>query len=495
MKSQSWTNQGGEGVSSDGELVVSFREEGRDAAYGELIQRYQIPVFRLLLGLINDQDSAEESCENVFIRGAKQISDLSEPNNYYPWIVDIAREVAFGPNTQAVTIIANKDDDGPSQPLSPDKELAAAVKRAMGSMSPEQRAVLIFSELQQNSPEEISLVLDKPVDEIRELVSSAREIFLSQLSEDQQKDPLRIEDRMQKNTIIDDRYRIIEVLGEGGMGTVYRAEHKNLGREVALKVLRFSGMEFRDMRERFKREALVLGKINHPNFVDVADFGETEDGTLFLALEFLSGRSLNEEIDKNRLNTNTALRVTRHILRGLNHLHGQGIVHRDIKPDNIILVEEGGDEFFVKILDLGIAALVTSETKPEPKDAHKLTQHGVVLGTPAYIAPEQAAGREIGPEADLYSLTATLYEMLTGHTLYDLRTIPLLLAAQISTPPPTLASKAKGWSPGDELEALVAKGLKKQPEERFATTQEMLTAVEDLLPKPLGGTGRFNPEK
>jgi len=358
-------------------------------------------------------------------------------------------------------------------------------------MSPDERAVLILAELEQSAPDEIATTLGRSPEEVRTLIGQARQKFLTHLRSSTPPPAPPPESALEPGALLDGRFRIKGVIGEGGMGAVYRAEHVGLGRDVAVKVMRVSDPAARnELRERFRREAETLGRAKHPNFVDVTDFGETADGTLYLALELLEGESLGEALEEGPLDPVAALWVVRHVLRGLSFLHGQGVAHRDIKPENIVLVEQDDDPLFAKILDLGIAGHITA-ARGKPFKSPKLTQEGMVVGTPQYIAPEQAATSDVDGRADLYGLTVVLFELLTGQLPFNAQTAIMVMAMHLSTPPPTLAEMNPGFTPSAELERLVQRGLAKKPSQRFATAEAFLAEVERFLPPEHCGTGEL----
>src|SRR6187549_5359 len=198
-------------------------------------------------------------------------------------------------------------------------------------------------------------------------------------------------------SVLDGRYRIEAVLGTGGMGRVYRAEHTGIGRAVAIKVLHADLNRNREAAARFQREALASGRLDHPNIVGVSDFGVLDDGACYLVMEALEGESLGDRLDREkRLPWQEALAILRGVLSGLRHAHERGVVHRDIKPDNIFLARKDSD-LVVKILDFGIAKLAAS-TGDDPAS----TRAGLTVGTPAYLSPEQAVGGAITPASDIY---------------------------------------------------------------------------------------------
>src|SRR3954469_1578240 len=212
--------------------------------------------------------------------------------------------------------------------------------------------------------------------------------------------------------VIDGRYRLEGTLGRGGMGLVYRAAHVGLRRPVAVKILHPSLAASGDVRSRFEREALAVGKIDHPNCVSVYDSGRLPDGSLYLAMEFLDGKSLADVLEQEgQLAPGRALHILAHILRGLASIHNAGLIHRDIKPENIFLIRLGEDMDFAKILDFGIAKPMTGELSD---DGVRLTQAGMAFGTPIYMAPEQALGNKMDGRADVYAAAVVGYEMLCG---------------------------------------------------------------------------------
>jgi serine/threonine protein kinase len=185
--------------------------------------------------------------------------------------------------------------------------------------------------------------------------------------------------------VVDGRYRLDATLGRGGMGLVYRAAHIGLRRQVAVKILHPSLAASPEVRNRFEREALAVGKIDHPNCVSVYDVGRLPDGALYLAMELLEGRPLADVLEQEgQVAPGRALHILAGILRGLSHIHASKLIHRDIKPENIFLIRQGQDEDFAKILDFGIAKPMEAS---DLNDGVKLTQAGMAFGTPIYMAP------------------------------------------------------------------------------------------------------------
>ncbi|HVZ73759.1 MAG TPA: serine/threonine-protein kinase, partial [Polyangia bacterium] len=211
-----------------------------------------------------------------------------------------------------------------------------------------------------------------------------------------------------KGRIVGGRYRVLRVLGEGGMGTVYAAEHVDIGKGVAVKILHPQYSRQQDLVERFRREARAASRVGHPHIVDVTDFGTTDDGCAFFVMEHLDGIDLADVLSHERiLDPGRATEIAIQICRALEAAHAAGVIHRDLKPENIFLVAREGRADFVKVLDFGIARNVEQESS-------RLTNPGIAMGTPQYMAPEQAMGGPPDRRSDIYSVGALLYEMLTG---------------------------------------------------------------------------------
>jgi serine/threonine protein kinase len=271
------------------------------------------------------------------------------------------------------------------------------------------------------------------------------------------------------------RYRVESVLGKGGMGKVYKAEHTGIGRTVALKVLHARLGGSKEAKERFQREARASGRLSHPNIVEVSDSGELEDGSLYLVMEALEGEPLGARLERDkRIPWPEALMMIRGVLSGLQHAHNKGVVHRDIKPDNIFLALKDG-ELVVKILDFGIAKLYAGNA-----DDPATTRAGLTVGTPAYLSPEQAVGGAITPASDIYSTSIVLYEMLTGRPPF-LDDDPLtMLTAHVSRDPPPFAEVAPDLQMPPGLEAVINHGLAKVSAERISSASEYAAKLDDI---------------
>jgi serine/threonine protein kinase len=214
------------------------------------------------------------------------------------------------------------------------------------------------------------------------------------------------------------RYRIKRLCGEGGMGRVYEAEHVEIGRRVAVKVLHPAYSRTPEVVERFRREARAASKVGHPNIVDVTDSGTTDDGSFFFVMEFIEGVELGLVIFKEQvLGAHRALHIGAQMCDALQAAHDAGIIHRDLKPENVLLITKEGQPDFVKVLDFGIAK--SADFEETARTNRKLTRPGVAMGTPEYMAPEQAAGKPADPRSDIYAVGSIIYEMLTGTAPYD----------------------------------------------------------------------------
>jgi serine/threonine-protein kinase len=287
--------------------------------------------------------------------------------------------------------------------------------------------------------------------------------------------------------VIDGRYKILATIGAGGMGAVYRAEHVGMGKQVAVKLLHAHVSARRDAGSRFRREAYAGGRIDHPNCVQVSDFGERDDGSFYLVMELLTGESLRDVMDREgRLAWPRALGIARHVLRGLAYAHQQDVVHRDIKPDNVFLCRHPDDPEFAKILDFGIAKLIGSAAAEQST----VTQAGMTVGTPTYLSPEQAFGGKIGPATDLYSLSVVLFEMLAGRPPFVDDEPVKLLTAHATKPVPRFEEIAPDAQLPPAVEELVRRGLAKVQDERFTSADEYVMEIDRVRAELVPGLVR-----
>jgi serine/threonine protein kinase len=265
--------------------------------------------------------------------------------------------------------------------------------------------------------------------------------------------------------ILDEKYRLDERLGEGGMGTVYRATHLLIDRPVALKVLHPRFVEDDSAQQRFQREARAAGRLQHPNAVAVTDFGRTADGYVYIVMELLEGSTLRDVMTEEApMAVERAVGLMSQIAAAVEAAHEGGVIHRDLKPGNIFVVQRKGLPPVVKVLDFGIAKLAAESL--DDSDAKNLTQTGVMIGTPRYMSPEQCDGEHLTPASDVYSLGIILYEMLTGETPFN-GASPLAVALQHSSKQPRRPRELVATIP-PEMETLVLAALAKKPGERPA---------------------------
>jgi serine/threonine-protein kinase len=278
------------------------------------------------------------------------------------------------------------------------------------------------------------------------------------------------------------RYKITARIGTGGMGTVYRAEQSGLGRPVALKVLKRELISDRETVARFHREAKAMSLLQHPNTVQVFDFGEDPSaGYLYLAMELLEGQLLTHRVESGDfVEIEDAIQITREILRSLAEAHGKGLIHRDLKPDNIYLAKvEGAPRPIVKVLDFGIAKVFREDAQPIDQ---LQTQAGTVFGTPRYMSPEQAQGKPLDPRSDLYAVGVLLYQMLVGHCPFVDDDAVVVMAKHIRDRVEAPRSAAPERPIPQSLDRIVMKALEKQPGERMASAEafeQALAAARD----------------
>ncbi len=299
--------------------------------------------------------------------------------------------------------------------------------------------------------------------------------------------------RMQQ-TIVDNRYSILHLLGSGGMGHVYLAHDEVLGRDVALKMLKEPYTDDEEFVERFRREARNAAALSHPNIVPVYDGGKAEDGTPYIAMEYMAGGTLGELIAREgTLDAPEAAAIAIQVARALVEAHRRGVIHRDVKPHNVFLAEspaspstapEGLPLGAVKVGDFGIARAAEAST---------MTESNLILGTPHYLSPEQAKGEPVGPKSDLYSLGVVLYEMLTGQVPFEAEDPITIVMKHASEPPPS--PKEVNPEVPEGMNALVLRLLSKDPEDRHGDAAEFIRDLSQvragfptaLLPaKPVG---------
>ena len=307
------------------------------------------------------------------------------------------------------------------------------------------------------------------------------------------------------------QYEIVAAIARGGMGRVYRAVQLALGRDVALKLLDMEQLEGQgsDFQQRFFNEAASCAKLVHPNTVVVYDYGKTDDEIYFIAMELLTGPTLQDVIaEEGVIEPARAMHIAMQVCGSIGEAHERGMVHRDLKPSNVMLTPRGNDPDFVKVLDFGLVK----------HEDNGLTQSGTLLGTPRYMAPEQITADKVGPAADIYSLGAILYHMLTGRPPFDSESKFVLLASHMNVAAPPIREVKPDSPASDELERVVMRCLLKDPSARYDSMEALARALafcpEDTTtarssmprsaagvgatkrkPDPLGSTSAARPSK
>lgn len=285
-------------------------------------------------------------------------------------------------------------------------------------------------------------------------------------------------------TVIDGKYRIVKRIGAGGRGDVFEAEHVTLRRSVAIKVV--SRRTTGDAAERLYNEALAIARINHPNICAILDIGTMPDGSPYLVLERLTGETLADRLRrKNRLAPRAAVQIFSQLLSGLHAAHGAGILHRDLKPQNVFVVERAGCDPVAKLLDFGFAMDVSGQI------FRRVTKPGHACGTPQYMSPEQLRVETLGPQTDVFSIGIMLYESLTGVHPFAASSVVETASNIIRESAPSMTEHRPDIP--DSLDVIVDRALAKDLDERFATALAMQTALLDAFlddePEPESTTG------
>ena len=272
--------------------------------------------------------------------------------------------------------------------------------------------------------------------------------------------------------VLDGRYKIEKLLGEGGMGIVYKGVHTTLGKSLAIKVLRPEVSKNEEILQRFRQEAQSASQIGNPHIIDISDFGTLPDGSTYFVMEFLTGKSLTAALAEGKFSVARTINVMRQLCGALGAAHEIGIVHRDLKPDNVQLVERGGQKDFVKVLDFGIAKVGGSTSK--------LTQAGQVFGTPHYMSPEQCAGTNVDHRTDIYAVGVMLYEMACGKVPFDADNLMGILTKHLYENPIAPHELAPPVDVSPALEAIILKCLQKKADVRYQTMAELAADLEAL---------------
>jgi DNA-binding NarL/FixJ family response regulator/tRNA A-37 threonylcarbamoyl transferase component Bud32 len=274
-------------------------------------------------------------------------------------------------------------------------------------------------------------------------------------------------------TTFADRFEIQSLIGQGSGGTVYKARHKFIKRTLAIKVMHVDLMTDLSLVQRFRQEAEAASSLNHPNIISVVDFGLSQEGYAYMVMDMLHGPSLSDLLRKlGHMNVDAAVQIFAQCAEGLDHAHKKGIIHRDFKPNNVILVGDAEARVQAKIVDFGIVKFIRPNAKPAPE----LTMQGEIFGTPQYMSPEQCSGFDLTPATDIYSWGVSLYETLASVAPFSAPTVLELMYKHIKESPVPLRSVASS-SISDELCEVVMKCLEKEPKNRF----ESMAAAKDAL--------------
>ena len=282
--------------------------------------------------------------------------------------------------------------------------------------------------------------------------------------------------------ILDGQFQILQKIGSGGMGAVYKAAQPAMNRMVAVKILHPKLTNRKDLVSRFRREARAMSHLEHPNTVKVFVYGELDDGSLYIVMEYLEGRNLNQVVRKEGpLAIERAAPILIQVCGALQEAHLQGIIHRDLKPENIFLSTNGGLRDYPKVLDFGLAKVTERELRP---GSIMLTQEGMVFGTPEFMSPEQAQGKVLDARSDIYSLAVILYEVLTGKLPFDAKTPMEYIQAHVTKTPIALDDRIPGKRFPNGLGAVLLRALEKTADKRYPSAAAFAQAL-----KPFAGMG------
>lgn len=282
--------------------------------------------------------------------------------------------------------------------------------------------------------------------------------------------------------VVEGRYKIQSVIGQGSAGTVYKAVQELIGREVAIKVLHDYLVSDDEFIKRFTQEAKASSRLSHPNIITIYDFGVIpQGGRPYIAMDLLKGTPLSDLIsERNHLTMEESIPIFVQVCAALGEAHRQGVVHRDVKPENVVLVERSGQHFFPIVVDFGIARLVQEES-----DVARITRTGTVCGSPTYMSPEQCTSSKVDHRSDIYSLGVVIYETLTGEVPFQSDELVRVMAMHLSDPPKPLNSVRDDLRFPDMLEEVVYRALAKNPDQRYQSMDEFAEALEAAVKEPL----------
>src|SRR5579864_5464769 len=290
---------------------------------------------------------------------------------------------------------------------------------------------------------------------------------------------MRPQDPFIGRDILKGSFQILQKIGSGGMGAVYKALQPEMNRMVAVKILHPKLSNRTDLASRFRREARAMSQLTHPNTVKVFLYGELDDGSLYMIMEFLDGKNLNQTVRaEGPFAMERALPILIQACGALDEAHKAGIIHRDLKPENIFLCTQGGLRDFPKVLDFGLAKVTEREMRP---GSIILTQEGMVFGTPEFMSPEQAQGKTLTASSDTYSLAVILYEVLTGKLPFDAKNPMEFIQLHVTAKPKPINERVPGKTFPPLLWTVLEKAMAKKPEERFASAADFANALQAVL--------------
>jgi len=291
--------------------------------------------------------------------------------------------------------------------------------------------------------------------------------------------PVRQADQYVGKEILAGQFRVLERIGSGGMGAVYKAQQPSMDRFVAVKILHSKFTNRKDLVSRFRREARAMSHLTHPNTAKVFLYGQLEDGSCYIVMEHLEGKNLGQVVrHEGPMEAARGIGVLTQACAALEEAHQKGIVHRDLKPENIFLCNQGGIRDYVKVLDFGLAKVTEREMRP---GSLILTQEGMVFGTPEFMSPEQAQGKVLDARSDIYSLAVILFELLTGKLPYDARSPMEYITLHVQATPKRLTERAPNVTFPAGLQEVLDRAMAKKPEDRFQTAADFASALRSVV--------------